>query len=113
MDFSVTVNRARACDVIFADPPYFDGTGGGYTSYVSGGWSITKQEYLADCLAAARDRGVKIIATDGGSDRTREVYESRGFEKFSVAAQHSISARARGRKRTREWLMVSDLGIVS
>jgi len=112
-DFAETVSRAGSGDVIFADPPYFDGTGGGFSGYVQGGWTIPNQVRLVEALSAARSRGAKVIATDGGSERTREVYASAGFSLFPVAEQHNVSARVEGRKRTRAWLTTSDPGLVA
>ncbi|MDP3768802.1 MAG: Dam family site-specific DNA-(adenine-N6)-methyltransferase [Dehalococcoidia bacterium] len=106
-DFAPVIARAGAGDVVFVDPPYLDGTKGGYTGYVQGGWTLADQERCATSLHEAADRGATILATDGGSDRSRDLYASHGFDVLPVEARHSVGAKGERRKRKREWLVTN------
>lgn len=99
-DFEVVINQAEAGDFVFADPPYITGhTDNGFVKYNETLFKWSDQERLANTLARARNRGVKIVATNAGHTAVERLYRDRGFKVTRVERYSSISGTADNRKR--------------
>lgn len=69
-DFEGTVNRAKAGDLIIADPPYL----GQFSGYCAGGFGMAEHKRLAKALNRATKRGVLWMAFN--SPDALSLYES-------------------------------------
>lgn len=112
-DFEALVDRVGAGDIVFADPPYADGTRGSFSGYVQGGWTVEHRARLAAALGRAVARGALAIATDGGSEGAREDYSRAGLQVVALKARHNIGATGARRGAAKEWLAVSDQGVLA
>lgn len=99
-DFETVIDEASADDLVFADPPYtVRHNVNGFVKYNEQLFSWHDQERLADALARARDRGVKIVLTNANHQSIRKLYRERSFELHSVSRYSSISASSASRKQ--------------
>lgn len=102
--WEATVSEAGAGDFVYADPPYDqEGDEGGQPSLIGGppaveghrytaaGWKRADLVRLADALAAARDRGAFVIATNNATAFVVDLYAARGFRCDIVLTQRSVS----------------------
>lgn len=112
-DFEPLVERAGSGDVIFADPPYADGTRGGFSGYVQGGWKIEDRARLARALGRAAARGALIVVTDGASEDARDDYAGAGLHVMQVKSRHNIGATGARRGAAKEWIGVSDQKVMA
>ena len=77
-DFQPLIDGARRDDLVFADPPYtIAHNNNGFLKYNETLFKWDDQIRLADTLAQARDRGVKIVATNADHLSVRELYIQR------------------------------------
>lgn len=112
-DFEALVERMGAGDLIFADPPYADGTRGGFSGYVQGGWRVEDRARLASALGRAISRGALVIVTDGASDDARVDYVAVGLHVMQVKSRHNIGAKGERRGAAKEWIGVSNQKVFS
>jgi DNA adenine methylase len=112
-DFAPLVEGLGAGDAVFADPPYADGTRGGFSGYVQGGWSVVDRARLAWVVGIAARRGCLVVVTDGASEAARADYAAAGLHVLSVKSRHSVGATGDRRGAAREWLAVSDQAVLS
>ncbi|MFD1203770.1 DNA adenine methylase [Sporosarcina contaminans] len=74
-DFETIVNRANPDDFLFIDPPYtINHNENGFIKYNEKIFSWQDQERLAKSLVRARDRGVKILATNANHESVKSLY---------------------------------------
>lgn len=107
-DFEPLVDQLGAGDVLFADPPYADGTRGGFSGYVQGGWTVADRARLAEAVGRAVSRGAIALITDGASEDARTDYVKAGLSVLQTKARHNIGAKGDRRGATKEWLAISD-----
>jgi|SRR5882724_5509565 len=99
-DFEDAIAEAGTDDFIFADPPYTVRHNlNGFVKYNEQLFSWEDQIRLAMVLAAARDRGATIIATNANHQSVRELYKAGGFSVTTVLRYSSISADASSRRQ--------------
>jgi DNA adenine methylase len=109
-DFEELVNEARKNDLIFADPPYtVRHNQNGFVKYNETLFSWEDQERLAESLARAKNRGVKIVSTNANSPLIRALYDKRGFDLRTVSRFSSISADPKSRKPFDELVILGNL----
>ncbi len=106
-DFALIVDRARAGDVVFADPPY-DGTG--FRSYHRGGFDQDDQARLATALRAAAARGATVLATNADTPFIRAAYA--WAERIPTAERRNINSVGAGRGHVPCALFTSDPSIL-
>jgi DNA adenine methylase len=108
-DFDELVNEARKNDLVFADPPYtVRHNQNGFVKYNETLFSWEDQERLAESLARAKKRGVKIVSTNANSPSIRELYKKRGFDLSTVSRFSSISADPKSRKQFDELVILAN-----
>jgi len=107
-DFERTIDRARAGDLIFADPPYtVRHNNNGFVKYNETLFSWADQIRLAEALRRARDRGAKVVVTNAAHDTVKELYEPHGFRTKIVSRFSAIAADSRKRKTFDELVVLS------
>jgi DNA adenine methylase len=108
-DFEPLIDEAKAGDLVFADPPYITGhTDNGFVKYNETLFKWNDQERLAETLARARDRGVKVVATNASHTDVAKLYEQRGFTLKRVKRYSSIAGTAVSRKRCQELIIAAN-----
>lgn len=102
-DFEDLISASRECDFVFADPPYtVRHNNNGFIKYNETLFSWDDQIRLANALAEAKDRGVKILSTNANHKLVRQLYKERGFKTRAVSRYSSISASSNSRNQYKE-----------
>ena len=102
-DFEPLVDEAEAGDFVFVDPPYIVGhNNNGFVKYNETLFKWDDQVRLAKALARARDRGVKVVATNAAHAAVAKLYRQPGFTLRQVERYSSISGLADGRCQFQE-----------
>jgi DNA adenine methylase len=108
-DFEPVIEEAEKGDLVFADPPYVVGhNNNGFVKYNEHLFKWKDQERLADALARARGRGVKIVATNADHSEVRDLYRQRGFALISIERYSSISGVTESRKQFQELVILAN-----
>ncbi|HEA1397753.1 TPA: Dam family site-specific DNA-(adenine-N6)-methyltransferase [Escherichia coli] len=94
-DFAGVIKSAGEDDVIFCDPPYepLPDTEG-FTSYSGNSFRFDEQKRLVSLLVEAHQRGAKVVITNSGAPKIRELYEENGFKLYPMPARRSVSCKA-------------------
>ena len=117
--FRATLTQAGAGDFVFADPPYVPavdpnatpGLFGGatrvpsFTAYTAEGWKAQDTVDVFAGLAAARDRGAHVMATNHDAPEVRALAERHGFKVHAVEVHRSISCDSETRGATGELII--------
>ncbi|RRB15646.1 Dam family site-specific DNA-(adenine-N6)-methyltransferase [Larkinella knui] len=107
-DFEITIDKAMAEDLIFADPPYTVRHNlNGFREYNEKLFSWDDQVRLSEALIRARDRGAHIVSTNANHQSVRELYENRGFTLLTTSRFSSISANPTNRRQFDELVILS------
>lgn len=102
-DFEPLIDEAKRGDLVFADPPYVVGhNNNGFVRYNEALFKWSDQVRLADALVRARDRGVKVVATNAAHSAVADLYRQRTFSIRYAERYSSIAANAKGRKQFQE-----------
>lgn len=102
-DFESLIERAIGGDFIFCDPPYtVRHNYNGFRTYNEVLFSWSDQERLAQALARAALRGVKIVCTNANHKSVRDLYDSALFEHHVLSRYSRISADSAGRSHFEE-----------
>lgn len=105
--FQKTIGLCGEGDVIYCDPPYEPLPGkDGFTSYSGGSFKWADQLDLAAELVRAHQRGAKVVVTNSGAPKIRELYEASGFTLYDLHARRSISSKASTRETAHDVLGV-------
>lgn len=104
-DFEETIDATENNDLLFIDPPYtVRHNNNCFVKYNENLFAWSDQVRLRDALIRARDRGVKIIATNAAHDSIKELYNgSFGIEE--VLRQSVIAGNSAFRKECAELLI--------
>jgi DNA adenine methylase len=104
-DFQDTLDRARAGDFVFVDPPYtIKHNHNGFIKYNEGLFSWDDQVRLRDSVLAAHRRGAKILVTNASHRCIRELY-SRIGEHVRINRSSVIAGDARARGNFEEMVI--------
>lgn len=107
-DFEKVIDRAESDDFIFSDPPYtVHHNYNGFVKYNEKLFSWDDQRRLVTALSRARDRGVKILATNANHEMLRGLYLSEAFYVREVSRYSSISSSNSSRKNYEELIISS------
>lgn len=107
-DFQPVIAEAREGDVVYADPPYTVRHNlNGFVKYNEVLFSWEDQVRLVKCLAAARDRGATVLATNAAHPSIRGLYMAFGFCYKCVGRFSSIAADGESRGEYEELLISS------
>lgn len=97
-DFEPLVDEAQLDDFVFADPPYTVAhSAAGFRKYNEVLFSFQDQERLAQALDRARQRGVRILATNTADPSVMRLY-GRGFKKAVVERFSRVAGGVKGRR---------------
>ncbi|WP_353397356.1 Dam family site-specific DNA-(adenine-N6)-methyltransferase [Hydrogenophaga sp. 5NK40-0174] len=97
-DFESLIDRSKGGDFVFCDPPYtVRHNYNGFRKYNEVLFSWADQVRLAQALARAALRGVKVVCTNANHQSVRELYQSKIFEQRVVSRYSHISAGNAGR----------------
>jgi DNA adenine methylase len=108
-DFEPLIDEAEEGDLVFADPPYITGhNNNGFVKFNDLLFKWTDQVRLANALARARDRGVKVVATNAAHSGVRDLYRQRGFKLQTVERYSSISGTAEYRAHFQELIILAN-----
>jgi DNA adenine methylase len=106
-DFESLIDETEDGDLVFADPPYtVQHNNNGFVKYNETLFRWADQERLAAALGKAKDRGVKVVATNANSPSVRALYVHRGFRVQIVERHSSISGSSESRKRFQELVIL-------
>lgn len=110
-DFENTIEMAEENDFLFCDPPYaVVDEDNRFVSYNADVFSWHDQIRLANALARAKNRGVKILMTNVNHPAVRNLYENiEGFTLEIVRRQCFISGTTGGRKEYQELIVSANL----
>lgn len=116
-DWKKSLKAAKKGDLVYIDPPYMplridDST---FTDYFTDGFTIEDQIELANSLAMAAKKGVRIIASNHdteGNPNVREIYNNAAIlaeikppEIHSIDVSRTISCKGKGRVKVKEVLI--------
>ena len=105
-DYVHLLDDARASDVVFIDPPYFDSSGTElFSRYTLHGFSIRDHERLRQQVQLLNDREVRFLMTVRDDPKIRDLYAD--FKIDTVAVRTTV--RARGAHVTVEDLLITNL----
>ena len=116
-DWKKSLKAAKKGDLVYIDPPYMplriDGST--FTDYFTDGFTIEDQIELANSLAMAAKKGVRIIASNHdteGNPNVREIYNNAAIlaeikppEIHSIDVSRTISCKGKGRVKVKEVLI--------
>lgn len=108
-DFEDLINQAKENDFVFADPPYtVRHNMNGFVKYNENLFSWEDQERLAVALTRAKERGVKIVATNANHASVRDLYKD-NYNLRTVSRYSSIAASPDNRKQFDELVILSHI----
>jgi DNA adenine methylase len=102
-DFELTVSRARAGDLVYADPPYtVKHNMNNFVKYNERIFSWADQVRLAKCLHLATQQGAGVIVSNADSPSVRELYSGLGWVQLTVSRHSRLAASSKNRRPTTE-----------
>jgi len=105
--FGDVIAQAGEGDVVFCDPPYEPlPDEAGFTAYSGTSFTFADQARLVECLAAARDRGAKVVITNSSAPAILHLYISNGFRIAPLATRRSVSCKSETRKTVNDIIAV-------
>ncbi|MEL7698470.1 MULTISPECIES: Dam family site-specific DNA-(adenine-N6)-methyltransferase [Pantoea] len=105
--FEDVIAQAGEGDVVFCDPPYEPlPDEAGFTAYSGTSFTFADQVRLVECLAAARDRGAKVVITNSSAPAILHLYISNGFRIAPLATRRSVSCKSETRKTVNDIIAV-------
>ncbi len=103
--FEYVLDEAEAGDLVYFDPPYVPlSSTSSFTSYVGAGFDLKMQQQLAEIFTELAHRGCHVYLSNSDTELVRELY--RGWRIETVQAGRAINAKASGRKRINELLVI-------
>ena len=96
--FEEVIQSAKKGDVIYCDPPYVPlSDSANFTNYSTGGFSIEKQQQLADLANETSAKGIPILISNHNTAFTRKAYDKANkIMKFHVQRFISCNGKKRG-----------------
>ena len=107
-DFEKIINKAKAGDFIFADPPYtVKHAYNGFVKYNEKLFSWEDQVRLKEALVRASNRGAYIMMTNAFHDSIKSLYHGTGFKKEIVLRNSMIAASGSNRGKYEEYIITN------
>ena len=106
-DYSHVLNKSKAGDFIYFDPPYVPlSKTASFASYLKGGFGPSEQEKLADIFKKLANKGVFAMLSNSNTETIHALY--RDFEIKTVHASRAINCKGERRgKAANEVLIVN------
>ncbi len=106
--FEKVVERARAGDFVYFDPPYLPvSSTAKFTAYQAGGFSEEDQARLRDVCIELSQRNVSVMISNSDTDTTRRLYRSAIFTVAQVQASRAINCNAGRRGKVCELIITN------
>lgn len=99
VDFEKLVDRARAGDVVYADPPYVSTASeraSGFQRYAPTAFRWADQQRLAEAAKRAVARGAFVLVSGGASSGVERLYEGWHVARFQRITRVSRHRKGRG-----------------
>lgn len=107
-DFESSIDKAKAGDLIFADPPYtVKHNLNGFLKYNESIFTWDDQLRLHACLMRARRRGVKVVLTNAAHQSIIDLYR-KTFDIKYLSRASVLAGKASARGRFEELLITSN-----
>ncbi len=104
-NFDETMNRAKADDVVYCDPPYAPLTATAhFTDYHVGGFNWEDQELLANTAKALAKKGTHVVISNHDTKEIRALYK--GAELIFFDVRRNISCNGKKRDKVGELLAI-------
>jgi len=101
------LNKARAGDFVYFDPPYAPMTKtASFASYVKGGFGLDNQAELANVFAELTKNGVSVMLSNSNTKIIHDLYK--GFNIKTIYATRSINCKAGGRGKEANEVLVTN-----
>lgn len=102
-DYARVLEKAKAGDFAYLDPPYYSANNKGFTAYTTSIFSNDKQKALAEVVKTLAEKGVKVLVSNADAEYIRGLYEEKK-PKGETYSYHSVEAlrviNCRGANRT-------------
>jgi DNA adenine methylase len=99
-DYAKTVQRARAGDLVYFDPPYLSTNGETFTRYQATRFDDLEHQRLAELCRELDERGCYVVASNADNPRVRQLY--RGFHKSTLTTTRFVNSKASNRTGWKE-----------
>lgn len=102
--FSDVLDRAKAGDFVYLDPPYVPiSQTAKFTSYHAGGFGLGQHEVLADVFVRLTWKGVHVLLSNSDTPLVRKLYAANTIEE--VQGSRSVSCKGGGRGKVGDLLI--------
>jgi DNA adenine methylase len=109
-DFEKTINKAKAGDFLFCDPPYaVMDEKSGFVGYSKNLFSWDDQVRLSKAIERARKRGVMILMTNVNHPTIRGLYDQDKYRFLDASRKCCISGINKGRNTYNELIILSNI----
>jgi len=112
--FGVSLEKARAGDFVYLDPPYAPlGKSSDFTSYTAGGFSLADQRELQRVVVDLAARGCSVLLSNSTAAEIRELYDDNaearrvGLRAIKVPARRAINSKATNRGQVLEYVVTN------
>lgn len=106
--FETVLERARAGDLVYFDPPYVPlSRTSSFTSYHAGGFGIKDHQRLRDVCIALSEKGVYVALSNSDTSVTRSLYTSSKFILHEVWANRAINSKGSRRGKVAELIITN------
>lgn len=108
-DFGYVIENVEPGDIVYLDPPYFDGRRGRFSHYTNGsGFPLKDQIRLRDLCVELNNMDVYFILSNADVLKIRKLYEKTPeFEILDVGVRRFISGKVKGRQIMNEILVTN------
>lgn len=106
--FETVVNRAKAGDWVYFDPPYVPvSQTANFTSYHANGFGLRDQERLRDVCIELSRKNVSVTLSNSAMDIIRSLYGSASFAIDEVLANRAINCNGAKRGKIKELIITN------
>jgi DNA adenine methylase len=103
-DFAIVLDRARAGDFVYMDPPYAPvSKTARFTAYTADGFGPSEQRRLSQVARLLRERGVFVMISNSALPEIRRLY--RGFRRDVVNVTRAVNRRGDRRDGWKELII--------
>ena len=104
--FTAVLERAKAGDLVYFDPPYQPvSKTASFTAYAKGGFAGEDQELLASVVRELSHQGVEVLVSNSDTPLIRRLYAQEGWRVDQVKAVRAINSKGSGRGAVDELLI--------
>jgi DNA adenine methylase len=109
-DYARVLEKTKANDFAYLDPPYYSANNKGFTAYTISIFSKDEQKALAEVVKILAEKGVKVLVSNADAEYIKELYEEKKpvgktYYYDSVEALRVINCRGANRTGAKEILI--------